>query len=105
MAESGFEAVWQRLQAQLAPGTTVRNWTALKGTLGDEMTVVQVGWNRIVVSAPNAKMEQSVPKEDFRKVWGMWRDYKAGRVQRQEIMEVTRFSKYIISILHWMEER
>jgi len=37
-----FAAPWSALQAKLAAGTTIPNWTAAKGFLGDSFTVTGV---------------------------------------------------------------
>lgn len=77
--------------------------TAFRGYLGDSMAVVGVRENYIEVDAPNATAIQVVPKDDFEKVWEVWADYKRQKVKRYELRDMTRFSKYIISILHWYE--
>lgn len=98
-----FETVWSDLLAKLTKGTTVRNWTAFRGYLGDTMVIGRIGIDYIEVIPPKAENSQFVPKGDFQKVWKVWTDYKAQKVQRQEVREMTRHSKYIISILHWLE--
>ena len=55
-------------------------------------------------STPQKKIEMPYKKADFEKVWDVWPGYKLGKIQRQELMKLTRYSKYIISILHWLEE-
>jgi len=40
-----FAATWGALQAKLAVGTTISNWTAAKGFLGDSFTVTGVTTN------------------------------------------------------------
>ena len=46
----------------------------------------------------------SVPMVEFRTVWLVWEDYKSQRLRRSELGAMTRYSKYVISILHWFEE-
>ena len=101
---STFDTVWSYLHTNLKVGTDIKNWTAFRGYLGDTMKVIAVRDNYIEIDAPNAKSLQIVPKDDFEKVWGVWSDYKAEKVKRYEIRDVTRFSKYIISVLHWYDE-
>lgn len=103
MQATSFEDIWQRIQRQLRPHTVVRNWTALKGYLGDTMTIVAVNEESIEVNAPKARNALVVPKTDFESLWEVWPHYKNHRVQRQEIRDMTFFSKYIISIYHWLE--
>jgi hypothetical protein len=98
-----FEAFWSYLQVNLKPGTDVKNWTAFNGYLGNKMTIVGVYNQAVEVDAPKAKTIQVVPIEDFKRVWQVWLDYKANKVRRYELRDLTRFSKYIISILHWYE--
>jgi hypothetical protein len=76
---------------------------ALKGYLGDAITVVAINSYSVEVESPGATTIQVVPKKDFKAVSHVWEAYKQNQIQRQEIREMTRFSKYIISILHWLE--
>ena len=99
-----FESVWRYLEENLKPGMKVNNWTAFHGYLGDSMTIEAVSSRAIEVNAPKAKTIQIVPREDFQTIWEIWIEYKQDKIQRQEIREMTRFSKYIISILNWYEE-
>ena len=41
--------------------------------------------------------------EDFASVYELWNDYIEGDVPRYELRNITRYSKYIISIYHWLE--
>ena len=81
----------------------IRNWTALKGYLGDTMAVVAVYSSAIEVDTPGAMNIQVVPKNDFEAVFRVWNSYKANKIQRQELTPMMRYSKYVISILHWLE--
>jgi hypothetical protein len=100
---NSFDMVWSHLQMKLKPDMVIPNWTAYKGYLGDTMKIFAVRSNYIVIDSPNAKTFQSVPKDNFENVWEVWPDYKAQKVRRYEITDVTRFSKYIIGIFHWYE--
>ena len=48
-----FHQLWANLQANLKPGTEIKNWTAAKGYLGDKMKVVRITSNMIEVEAVN----------------------------------------------------
>ena len=100
-----FAEIWNEIEKRLLIGGTVKNWTAAKGYLGDSFTIVQVSSSRVVISSPGATNVQSVPKHDFERVSAQWADYCSGSVQRQELRDITRFSKYIISILHHIGEQ
>ena len=99
-----FDTVRSSQLENLKEGTTIKNWTAFHGYLGDTMTVASVRENYIEVAPPKAENSQLVPKGDFQKVYEVWTEYKAQKVQRKEVREMTRYSKYIISILHWLED-
>jgi hypothetical protein len=98
-----FEDVWRQLQRELHPQTEVRNWTVLKGYLGDSMKIVAVRAETIEVDAPRARNLVVVPKAHFKAVWEIWNLYTDGLVPRAELTKMTFFSKYIISVLHWLE--
>jgi len=95
-----FGSTWQKIQAELRPGISIRNWTAKNGYLDNNFTVTVISPTRIEICAPSAQYPQVIPARDFEAVDTMWERYCAGSIQRQEIRDVTRFSKYIISILH-----
>ncbi len=97
------ESLWKTLNSRLKAGTAVPNWTAAKGLLGDSFTVVGVGQNYVDVGSPNAKGTQRIPVADFEQVHKLWAQYIGKRIDRSYIRDMTRFSKYIISILHWIE--
>jgi hypothetical protein len=99
-----FELLWPDLIRHLKLGLAVKNWTVLRGYLGDEMTVVGIDDEHIEIRAPKAKTIQRVPKTDFEKVWEVWSDYKSQKLPRFEIRDMTPYSKYIISMLRWYEQ-
>jgi len=100
---AGFEEIWQAIQLRLKIGDTIPNWTALNGYLGDTMQIVDMDDDVVVFHAPNAKKNPRVYRAEFEKIWQIWKAYQSGRVRRQEITEISYFSKYIISVLHWLE--
>lgn len=67
------------------------------------MRVAEIGINYIKIDSPKAETIQVIPKDDFEKVWDVWVDYKNQKLLRNELRDLTRYSKYIISILHWYE--
>lgn len=100
-----FPQTWNALHASLASGVLIKNWTCDSGFLGDDFTVTAVASGFIEVNSPNAANIQRVPREDFELVYTEWANYIAGQTGRAEIRDKTRFSKYIISVLHWLELR
>jgi hypothetical protein len=98
-----FSNAWTALQNSLSVGTSIANWTADKGLLGDHFTVVAMDSSFIEVDTPNANNLQRVPLCDFELVYKNWVGYTAGKIPRYVLRDGTRFSKYVISILHWLE--
>jgi hypothetical protein len=98
-----FAAVWSYLQAHLVEGAVIPNWTAAGQQDTGGFTVVAVTGTHVDVAVPTAKTVQHVPARDFEHVHGLWAGYVRGSVPRYQIREVTRYSKYIISMLYWLE--
>jgi hypothetical protein len=97
--------IWSIVQSRLRPGISIPNWTADKGFLGDEFSVTAVGENHVDVDSPSALNSQRIPRNHLETVNELWMDYVRGTVKRKEIRDKTRFSKYIISLLHWIGEQ
>lgn len=98
-----FSSTWNALQKHLAVGTRIPNWTAANGLVGDDFTVVALENTHIDIGTVGAENLQAVPRGDFEIVYCLWNGYVQHRTKRHEIRDRTRFSKYIISILHWLE--
>jgi hypothetical protein len=91
------------LQRVLKPGVSIRNWTSANGYLGDEFLIERVISTAIIIRSPGAKNLQHVPQGAFLKILDVWPSYKLGGVPRNELRDHVRFSKYVISILRWLE--
>ena len=98
-----FTNAWGALQSQLATGTKVPNWTAANGLLGNNFVIVAVTRAHVDVDTPGAQNVQRVPRTDFEDVYNVWDGYLRGTVKRHQVRDATRFSKYIVSIWHWLE--
>ena len=98
-----FDQTWSAIRAKLKPGQVIPNWTQLRGELGDTFKVVEVKSDRIAVETPGTDAIQKVPRTDFEAVSKIWAGYKAGSVKRELMTPLTRYSKYIISIMRWCE--
>ncbi len=99
-----FENIWNTIQDRLYHGVVIPNWTKDRGYTGEPFKVVRVNDDVVEVKPPGARNIQRIPREDFQRVYQVWADYLRGKTLRSEIREFTRFSKYIISILHWIEK-
>jgi hypothetical protein len=100
-----FYDFWIDMQARLDAGMTVKNWTSRKGYLGDEFKIFSVSEDFVEVDSPNAQSVLRVRKSDFEVMYENWDAYCAGRLQRQELRNLTRFSKYTMSIIKYLESR
>jgi len=99
-----FGIVWKNLQTSLKQGAEIKNWNTYNGYLGDNLTIDYVDPNYISVDPPRVWDTRVIPKEDFEQVWNVWEDYKALRLKRNDLRDLTNLSKYIISIFHWYEK-
>lgn len=100
-----FTNTWTALQTHLEAGATIPNWTARNGLTGDPFEVVSVSRNVILLDAPGATTLQAVRRTDFEKLYPLWDDYVGKQIPRSSFNPLTRYSKYVISILHWLEVR
>ncbi|MBI3089595.1 MAG: hypothetical protein HYY96_02925 [Candidatus Tectomicrobia bacterium] len=100
-----FDERWEALQATLYADTEIPNWTAANGYFGDPFRIVLVTPSYIEVDPRRAENIQHIPKGEFRKVHERWEGYLRGTFPRKELRDLTRFSKYIISIFHWLGEQ
>lgn len=99
-----FEILWRQLQRDISAGDTIRNWTQYGGNLGDNFTVCAVGVGFVEVDTPEASGVQHISREEFAKVYDHWDSYNEGSFPRNKLRDKTRYSKYIISILHHITE-
>jgi hypothetical protein len=98
-----FDQKWSAIRAKLKPGQTIPNWTQLKGELGDTFRIVEVKADLIAVETPGTDAIQRVPRKDFESISKIWKAYNAGTFPRGHMTPLTRYSKYIISIMRWCE--
>lgn len=99
-SHQSFEALWHQIQRTTIVSHAIKNWTKDKGYFGGDLIIHRVDSQFVEFDSPNAKNYQRVYKNEFATVYEVWDDYIAGRVKRHQIRDVTRFSKYIISLLH-----
>ena len=92
----GFDS----LRLNLNIGEKVKNWTVLKGFFGEDFYISDISNDYIIVKPISAIHLQKIYRRDFDYMISIWEDYLKGRIERHEIRENTRNSKYVISILH-----
>ena len=98
--DQSFEAVWAQIQRTIAPGDTIRNWSRHSGYLGNNFTIHAVTDRFIEIDSPGAANIQHIAREDFARVHDHWDAYNARMFARSRLRDITRFSTYVISILH-----
>lgn len=91
--------MWSLLQRELREPTTIRNWTRDSGYLRGDF-VAHAKPHTVACLLPKGTTVY-VPRTDFERVYGIWNQYCAGEIPRHYLRdEVTRHSKYIITILY-----
>ncbi|MGL4551393.1 MAG: hypothetical protein ACRC33_09420 [Gemmataceae bacterium] len=98
-----FNDTWAALQQHLRVGTLIPNWTAHSETTGEPFEVVGVNPNFISVTIAD-EVTRSVSPDDFRIVYSEWAGYIALDVPRKRFGDSFQ-TKYVISILHWLQGR
>ena len=99
-----FNRIWSFIQDNIKKGQIIKNWTKDSGYIGDPFTINCLDTNRIDITPLRAESIQRIPKKDFESVYDIWEQYLSGNFQRSKIREFTRFSKYIISIFHLVNQ-
>ena len=102
MLSSGI--VWNKIRECLQNKDIVKYWSRSGRTIRDSFIIKEVGPNYVIVIAEGTGTPQLIPKRDFLKVYEVWEGYLRGRVKRYQLRDMTRFSSYIISILHECED-
>ena len=95
-----FKKLWRLLCGGLHVGNVIPRWTRDSGFLDNPIFITKLRPWAIEITTPSVRRSISIPREDFEKVWALWKSYLQGRVSRREIRNLTRHSAYIISILY-----
>jgi len=96
---TAFRSVWSTLTG-LRSG---RKISAPGAARGEATTIVSVEDDAITIAPPRAKGFVRIPKDDFEAVWRKWGDFKAGKITRSELRQLTTKSSYIITFFQWFE--
>ena len=105
LGNADFGMFWADAQRQLEEGSSIRNWTAFGGYLGDRFTITKRRPGFIEISTPGAQSIQHITQMEFENVYKVWNDYVTRKMPRHHLRDLTRFSKYIISIMNDLENR
>lgn len=99
-----YSNMWSALQSSLKGGATIANWTAARGLGGDPFQVEVLDRNSILVTGPGLTAPRPVRRAEFEAMYDVWDAYVRGELSRSQL-PTTFHSKYIISLLHWLQER
>lgn len=95
-----FDTIWSRISQEVRPGTTVRNWSVVRGYTGGTFQVDDVDRTSVTVSGGNMQMHRRVSKGDFEKVYSISSQYLAGSYPRSKMIDLSQNTTYIVSTLH-----
>ncbi|MFZ4439951.1 MAG: hypothetical protein ACOYOS_16105 [Syntrophales bacterium] len=99
-----FVNTWNYIQTNLKIGAVIDNWTKDKQYFGDKFTISNIALTQLDIDTPGAKNIQKIPQIDFQGIYNVWPQYIGCTYSRDQIRDnITRYSKYIISILKWVE--
>ena len=98
-----FEGFWKRLLEKLRNPTLIKNWTVYSGYIGEDFFARKHSEFVIECILPTGNTLY-IPKRDFEVIYNLWEDYKRFKVKRAELCRLSRFTKYVISIIHRFEE-
>jgi len=101
--KTNFDAFWSKLTSWLSNKRHIINWTVDKGEIGENFEALHAGGNYIILY-PKSAWVQKVPKKDFKIIYENWNEYLTRVIPRSYFVHGpiagSRFTKYIISILH-----
>jgi len=102
--KTDFDIFWSELTSWLSHRQHIINWTVKSGEIGEDFEAVYAGGDYIIVYPKSALYVQRVPKNDFKVIYEKWDEYVAELIHRSYFVKGpiahSRFSKYIISIIH-----
>ncbi len=90
-----FEEFWSRLKAEFSnaaspkPGVhafPIKKWSQYSGEMPGKFTVIYEGGNAVSCDTEKTNNWRNIPQSEFRKVYEVWQDYRAGRKNRKFIM-------------------
>src|SRR5208283_2943111 len=99
-----FSETWTALQTELVARPIIPNWTVHSGAIGDPFKVIVATSDVVMVDPPGAESPKRVYRKDFQRVYESWHEYCHCGMLRKEFESLWR-SKYVISILHWLESQ
>lgn len=91
--------LWSRIVDCLRRTSEIRYWSVAGRTRASSFRILNVNDFYVEVQ-PESGGVQRIPRRDFELVLEVWDGYKSGRVKRCQLRDLTRFSSYIISIIH-----
>ena len=103
--EQSFEAVWAQIRQTIGPGDTIRNWSRHSGYRGSDFTIHAVTDRFVEIDSPGATHTQHITAQHFARVHEHWIAYNTCLFARSGFTAISRFSTYVISILHHVLDR
>jgi hypothetical protein len=96
-----FDQWWSTLPVRLPAGTSVTCWSRDGFDSGGGFVIGQVSPECIEIVHPPRR----IAKSDVRQMWEWWPDFKYGAKARSTLTRRSLNTTYILSILHWLENR
>ncbi len=98
-----LDQIWKELKGRIGK-TEILTWTPDQGYLGERFIVVAVKDGHVHVAEAGAQKADKIPDADFVAVLGIWGDYADGKIKSAAVDKLTKFPKYVISILRSLEQ-
>ena len=100
--DESIESVWADFCSRLKPRAVIRNWSVVNGYTGGEFVIHTVGPGGIMIELTTGT-ERMLAKGEVQKLLTHWETYKAGKVARVDLRNISHNTSYILSLLHWRE--
>jgi hypothetical protein len=96
--------VWEVFRENIWPGYKFDSWSADSSYSKTKFQILEFSEDSFTVHSPPAQNFQIITKHDFFEIALLWNDYKHEKIQLNELLDLTKYFVYIISILRWLDD-
>lgn len=94
------------MRNNIKPNQIIDNWSADNRNLKvPRYEFISCHEDKATLKNPTTDKEYIVNENDFQYLWENWKDYKAGKIKRNELRNGNRKTSYTICIMHYLEEK
>lgn len=94
------------IRNNIKPNQIIDNWSADNRNLKvPKYEFISCNGDKVTLKNPATCKQYTVTEKDFQYLWENWRNYKSGKIKRNELRNGNRKTSYAICIMHYLEEK